>query len=88
MKFGIKEMKNIPISNFFYRVAMDTTRPLPKTTNGNKYVFITIDHYSKWCETRPVKEHDVCIVTKFLKDEVICRYGDAPPSSLLDPKRV
>jgi hypothetical protein len=51
MRFGIEEMKSIPICDLFYCVAMDTTRPLPKTINGNKYVFIIIDHYSKWYET-------------------------------------
>jgi len=73
-RFGIEEMKSIPICNLFYPVAMDIVGPLPKTTSGNKYVFIAIDHYSKWCETWLVKEHDTCIVVKFLKDEVIRRY--------------
>jgi hypothetical protein len=48
---------------------------IPEITNGNKYVLVTIDHYSKWCETWPIKEHDACIIVKFLEDEVICRYG-------------
>jgi hypothetical protein len=67
-------MKSIPICNLFNRVAMDITGPLLEIINGNKYVFITIDHYSKWCEAQPVKEHDVCTTAKFLEDE-ICRYG-------------
>jgi hypothetical protein len=47
-------------------------RPLTKTSSGNKYVFVTIGHYSKWCETHLLKEHDVVIVAKFLEDEIIC----------------
>jgi len=74
MRFGIEEMKSIPICDLFYRVTLDTTRPLPKTTNGNKYVLVVIDHYSKWCETRLVKEHDAHTFAKFLEDEVICKY--------------
>jgi hypothetical protein len=38
-------------------------------------VLVAINHYSKWCETWPVKEHDVCTVVKFFEDEVIYRYG-------------
>jgi hypothetical protein len=38
-------------------------------------VLVAIDHYSKWCETRPIKEHDAYTIVKFLEDEVICRYG-------------
>jgi hypothetical protein len=75
MKFGLEEMKNIPICDLFYHVVMDIVRPLPKTTNGNKDVLVAIDHYSKWCEARLVKEHDGCTVAKFLEDEVICRYA-------------
>jgi len=51
MRFNIEEMKSIPICDSFYRVAMDILGPLPEITDGNKYVLITIDHYSKWCET-------------------------------------
>jgi hypothetical protein len=83
MKFGIKEMKSIPIRDLFYHVALDITGPLPKTTNGNKYVLVVIDHYSKRCEAWLVKEHDAHIVAKFLEDEVICRYG-VPKYVLID----
>jgi hypothetical protein len=31
MKSGVEEMKNIMICDLFYRVAFDTTRPLPET---------------------------------------------------------
>jgi hypothetical protein len=75
MRFGIEEMKNIPICDLFYRVALDTVGPLLETTSGNKYVLVAIYHYSKWCEVRPIKEHDAYIATKFLEDEVICKYG-------------
>jgi hypothetical protein len=75
MKFGIEEMKSIPICDLFYCVTMDIIGPLLEKINGNKYVFVAIDHYSKWCETWHVKEHDVYIIAKFLEDEVLYRYG-------------
>jgi hypothetical protein len=75
MRSNIEEMKSIPICNLFYHVALDTTKPLLETTNGNNYVLVAIDHYSKWCETQPVKKHDAYTDAKFLEDEVICRYG-------------
>ncbi len=46
-----------------------------KKMDGNKYVLVTIDHYSKWCETQTIKEHDAFTIVKFLEDEVICMYG-------------
>jgi hypothetical protein len=66
---------NIPMCDFLYRMVLDIVRPLTETSSGNKYVFVVMDHYSKWCETRPVKEHDAIIVAKFFEDEVICRFG-------------
>jgi hypothetical protein len=42
-----EELKSIPVCDLFYRVAMDTTRPLPETKSGNKYILVAIDHYSK-----------------------------------------
>jgi len=47
------------------------------------YVLITIDHYSKWCEARPVKDHDVIIVAKFLEEEIICKFS-VPKFILID----
>ncbi len=68
----MESMKSIPMCDILYRVALDIARPLPETSNGNKYIIVVIDHYSKWCETHLVKEHDVAITTKFLEEEVIC----------------
>lgn len=65
-------MKSIPMCDILYCVALDITRPLPETFNGNKYIIVAIDHYSKWCEMHLVKEHDVAITTIFLEEEVIC----------------
>jgi len=68
----VEGMKSIPMCDLLYCVALDIVRPLPKTSNGNKYIVVAIDHYSKWCETHLVKEHDVAIATIFLEEEVIC----------------
>jgi hypothetical protein len=72
---GIEEMKNIPVYDLFYKVALDTAGPLPETKNGNRYALVAIDHYSKWCETRAVKDHDVATIARFLEEEIICRFG-------------
>ncbi len=68
----MEDMKSIPMCDLFYQMVLDITRPLTETSSSNKYVLVAIDHYSKWCEARPVKEHDVVIVAKFLEDEIIC----------------
>jgi hypothetical protein len=67
-------MKNILIYDLFYRVALDTIGPLLKTKDGNRYALVAIDHCSKWCEARLAKYHDAAIVTRFLEEEIICRF--------------
>jgi hypothetical protein len=64
-------MKNIPFCDLFYRVALDIAGPLLETKNGNRYALVAIDHYSKWCEASPVKDHDVATAARFLEEEII-----------------
>ncbi len=46
-----------------------------ETKSGNKYILISVDHYSKWCEAKAMVDHGAKTTTKFLEDDVICRYG-------------
>jgi hypothetical protein len=78
-----EELKSVPICDLFYKIDMDTTGPLPETKSGNKYIMVTIDHYSKWCEAKAVVDHGVKIVAMFLEDDIICRYG-VPKFVLID----
>jgi len=75
VRFGDERLKNIPICDLFYRVAMDTAGPLPETKAGNKYILVAIDHYSKWCETKAMADHGAKTTARFLEDDLICRYG-------------
>jgi hypothetical protein len=58
----------------FYRVTLDITWLLLGTLNGNRYILVAIDHYSKWVEGNTVVKHEAQIVAKFLEDEIICRF--------------
>ncbi len=72
MRFEDEEMKSIPICELFYKVALDTVGPLPKTKLGNKYILVHIDHYSIWCEAKARTNHGPKTTMKFLEDDVIC----------------
>ncbi len=75
IRLSVEEMKSILVYDLFYKVALDTTGPLLEIKDGNMYVLVTIDHYSKWCEARPIKDHDVAIAARFLEKEIICKFG-------------
>jgi hypothetical protein len=70
-----EQLKSIPICDLFHRVALDTAGPLPETKSRNKYILVAIDHYSKWCEAKAVTDHGAKITSRFLEDDIICRYG-------------
>jgi hypothetical protein len=63
-----EELKNIPVCELFYRIAMDTVGPLLETRLGNKYIIVAIDHYSKWCKAKAVVDHGVNIEARFMED--------------------
>jgi hypothetical protein len=78
-----EDLKNIPICELFYKVAMDTIGPLLETKSENKYILVAIYYYSKWCKVKVVVDHCVTTTTKFLEDDVICEYG-VPKFVLID----
>lgn len=74
IKSDVEDLKSIMFHDLFYRITFDIVGPLRKTINGNKYIFLAIDHYSKWCEAKVIFDHTTTITTKFLEEEIICRY--------------
>ncbi len=74
IKFEREELKNISIWDQFYKMALDTVKPLLETYNGNRYILVAIDHYSKWCEAKAIVDHDVKTIARFLEDEIICKF--------------
>jgi hypothetical protein len=52
IKLEIEDFKSISIWDQFYKVTLNTIGPLLETSNGNQYILIGIDHYSKWVKIR------------------------------------
>jgi transposase InsO family protein len=65
-----------PISDGpFSRWGVDVVGPLPETKNGNKYLVVFTDSFTRWVEvfyTSEVKEE---FIAEFLVCEIVCRYG-------------
>jgi hypothetical protein len=75
LKYNVEGMKSILVCDLFYHVTLSTTGPVLETSTSNKYVFVVIDHYSKWCEACIVEKHNVAITVRFLEKEIICNFG-------------
>ena len=57
------------------RIALDILGPLPTTDNGNKYVLVVADYYTKYVEAYAVPDEKAETVAQKLVDEFISRYG-------------
>ena len=61
-------------------MAVDLLGPLPESNNGNSYVLVVGDYYSKWMEALPVPNQEAPTVEEKLVDEVFLRFS--PPEQL------
>ena len=57
------------------RVAMDIMGPFPVTRDGNRYIWVAGDYFSKWFEAYALPDEKTqTVATKFV-GEFVCRYG-------------
>ncbi|KAK8705215.1 hypothetical protein V6N13_048821 [Hibiscus sabdariffa] len=47
----------------------------PKASNGHRFILVAIDYFTKWVEAASYVNITRVTVCKFLKKEIICRYG-------------
>ena len=51
-------------------------RPItPKASNGHCFIFVVIDYLTKWVEAASYVSVTKSVVARFIKREIICRYG-------------
>ena len=61
-------------------VAVDILGPLPVTAQGNKYVLVACDCFTRWVEVYAIPNQEALTVAKMLVDEMFCRFS--PPEQL------
>ena len=47
----------------------------PKASNGHRFIFVVIDYFTKWVEMASYAIVTKSVVSRFIKKEIICRYG-------------
>ena len=72
---GKSPMRHVDVSAPLDAIAIDIMGPLPVTENGNQYIMVVGDYFSKWTEAYALPVHTAQIVADKLVTEFICRYG-------------
>lgn len=57
------------------RIHIDMLGPLSETHNGNKYILLLVDQFSKWVEVHPLSDQSALQVAKTIVDQVFSRFG-------------
>ena len=55
---------------------MDVIGPItPMASNGHCFIFVVVDYFTKWVEEASYASVTKSVVARFIKKEIICRYG-------------
>jgi len=58
----------------FYLWGIDFMGPFPMSY-GNQFILVAVDYVSKWAEAVPTRTNENQIVIKFLRENIISRFG-------------
>ena len=47
----------------------------PTASNGHRFILVSIDYFTKWVEAASFANVTRHVVARFIKKEIICRYG-------------
>lgn len=68
-------MQALPPAKKFERWHIDILGPLYKTKEGNEYILLCVDAYSRWVEGFPLKTQSAEETARVLFKEIFSRYG-------------
>ena len=54
---------------------MDIVDPLPRTANGNEYIFVVCDFFTKWVKCYALPNHQAQTVADTVVSNLVYRFG-------------
>ncbi|XP_041466120.1 uncharacterized protein LOC121416727 [Lytechinus variegatus] len=72
--------QRFPLTRYHAGVPMETVHldflgPLPKTTNGNEYILMIVDQFTKWTEVIPLPSQTAEVTARAVVNEFFSRFG-------------
>src|SRR6266542_1738497 len=65
----------IQLTDIFERWGIDIIGSLSITREGNRYIVVVMDYFTRWSEARAIKAVNVKIVATFIYKKIICQFG-------------
>jgi hypothetical protein len=59
----------------FERIAIDVGGPFPRSGQGNRYLLIAMDYFTKWPEVYAIPNQEASTVAEALVTNFFCRFG-------------
>jgi hypothetical protein len=72
---GRSPLQHCPAYQPLECIVIDIMGPLPITENGNEYIMVIGDYFTKWKESFALRDHTAQTVADVLITEFICRFG-------------
>ena len=85
---GLTQTKRAPMKTLgagmpMERIGIDIVGELPRTEEGNRYIVVICDYFTKWVEAFAMPNMETVTIAKLLVEQVISRFG-VPKSVHLD----
>lgn len=68
-------LKPIVATYPFEIVSTDVIGPYPSSNNGNRFIVVALDLFSKWAITKAIPDQTARTIATFLEEDVFCKYG-------------
>ncbi|GAQ83945.1 hypothetical protein KFL_001690230, partial [Klebsormidium nitens] len=68
-------LQPLPIKGLFYRWGLDFAGPLPKSSRGNQFVLVMVEHFSKHVVFVPTADKEAQTVAEAFTREVLTTFG-------------
>jgi hypothetical protein len=59
----------------FERIAINIAGPFPQSNQGNQYLLIAMDYFTKWPEDYAIPNQEASTVAQALATNLFCRFG-------------
>ncbi|POS82770.1 hypothetical protein EPUL_005785, partial [Erysiphe pulchra] len=68
-------MRQYNVGAPFERIAIDVAGPFPVTENGNKFILVVMDYFSKWVEAYALPNQEAVTIADVIVKELVSRFG-------------